>query len=53
MKTHLNPKSKKKKSVKKSKRVPIDYIFRRCITLRNGVRLCKPAGQAFKIPIYE
>ena len=27
------------------------FIFRQCITLRNGKRICKPAGQAFKIPV--
>lgn len=27
------------------------YIFRQCITLRNGKRICKPHGQAFRIPI--
>ncbi|WP_157573096.1 hypothetical protein [Novosphingobium sp. AAP83] len=27
------------------------YIFRQCITLRNGQRICKPKGQAFRIPI--
>jgi hypothetical protein len=27
------------------------YIFRQCITLRNGKRICKPYGQAFRIPI--
>lgn len=27
------------------------FIFRQCITLRNGKRLCKPPGQAFRIPI--
>lgn len=29
------------------------YIFRQCITLRNGKRICKPKGQAFKIPVSE
>jgi hypothetical protein len=29
------------------------YIFRQCITLRNGQRICKPPGQAFRIPIGE
>lgn len=28
-----------------------DFIFRQCITLRNGQRICKPKGQAFRIPI--
>ena len=27
------------------------YIFRQCITLRNGKRLCKPPGRAFRIPV--
>jgi len=27
------------------------FIFRQCITLRNGQRICKPKGQAFRIPI--
>lgn len=27
------------------------YIFRQCITLRNGQRICKPKGQAFRIPL--
>jgi hypothetical protein len=27
------------------------YIFRQCITLRNGKRICKPKGQAFRIPV--
>ncbi len=29
------------------------YIFRQCITLRNGKRICKPKGQAFKIPVKD
>ena len=29
------------------------YIFRQCITLRNGVRICKPKGQAFRIPVSD
>jgi hypothetical protein len=29
------------------------YIFRQCITLRNGKRICKPNGQAFRIPVNE
>lgn len=29
------------------------YIFRQCITLRNGTRICKPKGQAFRIPIND
>jgi hypothetical protein len=29
------------------------FIFRQCITLRNGKRICKPAGQAFKIPVSD
>lgn len=29
------------------------YIFRRCITLRNGKRICRPPGQAFRIRIRE
>jgi hypothetical protein len=31
----------------------IDVIYRQCITLRNGKRVCKPKGQAYRIPIYE
>lgn len=27
------------------------YIFRKCITLRNGKRICMPDGRAFRIPI--
>jgi len=27
------------------------FIFRQCITLRNGQRICKPKGQAFRIPV--
>lgn len=27
------------------------YIFRQCITLRNGKRKCLPKGKAFRIPI--
>lgn len=30
-----------------------EYILRQCITLRNGKRLCKPPGQAFRIPIND
>ena len=29
------------------------YIFRQCITLRNGKRICKPKGQAFRIPVSD
>lgn len=29
----------------------VSYIYRQCITLRNGQRICKPKGQAFRIPI--
>jgi len=29
------------------------YIFRQCITLRNGRRICKPHGQAFRIPVSD
>lgn len=28
-----------------------NFIFRQCITLRNGKRICKPHGQAFRIPV--
>lgn len=28
-------------------------LIRQCITLRNGKRVCKPKGQAYRIPIYE
>ncbi|WP_294735995.1 hypothetical protein [uncultured Flavobacterium sp.] len=27
------------------------YIFRKCITTRNGRRICKTDGTCFKIPI--
>jgi hypothetical protein len=27
------------------------FIFRQCITLKNGQRICKLKGQAFRIPI--
>ncbi len=27
------------------------FIFRQCITLRNGKRICMPPGRAFKIPV--
>jgi hypothetical protein len=27
------------------------FIFRKCITLRNGKRICMPDGRAFRIPI--
>lgn len=27
------------------------YLIRQCITLRNGRRLCKPPGQAFRFPV--
>lgn len=27
------------------------YIFRQCITLRNGKRICMPPERAFRIPI--
>lgn len=30
---------------------PNCFIFRQCITLRNGVRVCKPRGKAFRIPV--
>jgi len=26
------------------------FIFRRCITLRNGTRICKPKGRRFGFP---
>lgn len=29
------------------------FIFRQCITLRNGKRICKPHGQAFRIPVSD
>jgi hypothetical protein len=29
----------------------VGFIFRQCITLRNGQRICKPKGQAFRIPV--
>ena len=28
-----------------------DYIYRKCITLRNGKRLCLPGKRVFRIPI--
>ena len=28
-----------------------DYIFRKCITTRNGRRICKTDGTCFRIPI--
>ncbi len=28
-----------------------DYIFRKCITTRNGRRICKTDGTSFRIPI--
>lgn len=33
-------------------RIPIDFIFRRCIT-RNGKRICRKNGGVFRIPIYD
>jgi hypothetical protein len=27
------------------------FIFRRCITLKNGKRICMPEGRAFRIPV--
>lgn len=29
------------------------FIYRQCITLRNGVKICKPKGKAFKIPVND
>jgi len=29
------------------------YIFRQCITLPNGKRICRPKGQAFRIPVND
>lgn len=29
------------------------YIFRRCITLKNGKRICMPEGRAFRIPVKD
>lgn len=29
------------------------FIYRQCITLRNGKRICKPHGQAFRIPVSD
>lgn len=29
------------------------FIFRQCITLRNGKRICMPAGRAFRIPVND
>jgi hypothetical protein len=33
--------------------MPDDYIdiFRQCITLKNGKRICMPKGKAFKIRV--
>lgn len=28
-----------------------DFIFRQCITLKNGKRICMPPGRAFRIPV--
>lgn len=30
-----------------------EYIFRQCITLKNGKRICMPPGRAFRIPVSE
>lgn len=27
------------------------FIYRQCITLKNGQRICRPKGKAFRIPI--
>jgi hypothetical protein len=32
---------------------PTTYIFRQCITLKNGRRICRPPGKAFRIPVTE
>jgi hypothetical protein len=29
------------------------YIFRQCITLKNGKRICMPPGRAFRIPVND
>jgi hypothetical protein len=29
------------------------FIFRQCITLKNGKRICMPPGRAFRIPISD
>jgi len=29
------------------------YIFRQCITLKNGKRICMPPGKAFRIPVSD
>jgi hypothetical protein len=29
------------------------YIFRKCITLKNGRRICLPGKQAFRIPVRD
>lgn len=31
----------------------MNYIFRQCITLKNGKRICMPPGRAFRIPISD
>ncbi len=28
-----------------------EYIYRQCITLKNGKRICKPKGKAFRLRI--
>jgi hypothetical protein len=32
---------------------PTHFIFRRCITLKNGKRICMPPGRAFRIPVND
>lgn len=29
------------------------FIFRQCITLANGKRICMPKGRAFRIPVSD
>ena len=28
-----------------------NFIYRQCITLKNGKRICMPPGRAFRIPV--
>jgi hypothetical protein len=30
-----------------------NFIFRQCITLKNGKRICMPPGRAFRIPVND
>jgi hypothetical protein len=44
----INPKSKEAALADTT-----NYIFRQCITLRNGKRICMPPGRAFRIPVHD